>query len=43
MESSSNNVEFITLEAAAAMTKGTRITFIPGTSKKSQLFARSIQ
>ena len=30
MESSSNNVEFITLEAAAAMTKGTRITFIPG-------------
>lgn len=30
MESSSNNVEFITLEAAAAMTTGTRITFIPG-------------
>ena len=27
---SSSNPEFITLEAAAAMTTGTRITFIPG-------------
>ena len=30
MESASNKVEFISLEAAAAMTTGTRITFIPG-------------
>ena len=30
MNSSSNHVEFIALEEAAAMTTGTRITFIPG-------------
>ena len=30
MENPSNNVEFIPLEEAAAMTTGTRITMIPG-------------